>query len=163
MAQTIDANAAPHWVETVISTVETREAEAATKQYEREAAQQHLDGLVRSDGAIYIMRLFAEVEAVAAAWNARIGERVLAASHRIEVGLRSRDGSFVSFTPLLSTERGAPMPGVTVRMRGHGREGTRPFDFTASETGLTIDGDGPEAFARRMIEPWLESLPKGGR
>lgn len=152
-------------------------ARQAQERTDAETAQraQLLEAVAR-DGPRWIAQLADAIAAAVASFNhspwwvvsgSAPGHEALVV-HRTEAGaitVRAGDRGFVVIVPLLDTTTlEAPMPGVTVRWRVHGRGEMRPFDFVidADDQPLRLAWDGewlaPDAAARHILEPWVRAL-----
>lgn len=165
---------AGQWAGDVADAILGRESAARDIRAEGLSAAARLRAGVEHDGLMFFQRVEAEMRAAATAFNRRIGRIVLEVSpspngRLFVMSARSIDGAgFLSLSPRLSTEDRAPVPGVIVTERRHGRESVTPYDLALAEgDDLRMHVAGallsPETFAARILSPWLETIALGGR
>ena len=155
------ASAERHWAMAVTN---------RARPVERPATHAQDAALVRSDGLIWVARLEAELECIAAAVNMRVGRRMLTTGRTISgsVSLQAETSAYVLFVfGFVHDDPEARTPDLEVIVQPDSRCGWRsrmPYLVAVHDGKLAIRGiGGPEAFASFVCEPWLRTLAFGGR
>lgn len=154
------------WVDTV---VDDRATDADTRLSESEAAhlrQRALDVAVTTNGPTFRARLASQLEAVATAFNGRVGQRVLTAIVDGEHVLVLRHDPTAAHVAMALDLRSGPQgyAAVTVTVRdAAAREQACPFRFVQDDGVLRVVRDGvptgADDLVRLEVEPWLRALP----
>jgi hypothetical protein len=147
----------PHWAADLAAETLARETNQVAAATAAITGDVRLRELATAGAERWFDRLTTALEAIAAAFNTRVGcPRLVVLRTAATATLRVHDFGYVAFSAVIG---GQSRPGIDVTIETFGRRTVQPYDFSVSHEQLEIAGEAPEAFCRRTVERWLVDVP----